>query len=554
MKISPMAGKPAPPEVLVDVSRLVGAYFAEVPDPAIAGQRVAFGTSGHRGSAFQNTFNEWHVLAITQAICRHRARHVIDGPLFLGIDTHALSAPACASALEVLAANGVDVMLAEHDEYTPTPAVSHAILTYNRGRTTGLADGIVVTPSHNPPEDGGFKYNPPHGGPADTGVTRWIEAAANELLESGLHGVKRVSVEQALRAATTHRHDYLTTYVSDLGGVIDMEAIRGANVRLGVDPLGGAGVHYWAAIAERYGLDLTVISDTVDPTFAFMTLDWDGRIRMDPSSSYAMQRLIAVKDRFDIAAACDTDHDRHGIVTRSSGLLPPNHYLAVAVHHLFRHRPQWPAGAGVGKTVVSTGMLDRVSAQLGRKVFEVPVGFKWFVDGLLDGSLGFGGEESAGASFLRRDGTVWTTDKDGIVPSLLAAEITARAGRDPGELYSELTRELGEPFSDRIEAPATPAQKQLLAALSPQQVRCTHLAGDAVQGIISRAPGNDAPIGGVKVVADGGWFAARPSGTEDIYKIYAESFRGEDHLRRIAEEAQAIVDEALRQGAGGAER
>ena len=553
MKVSPLAGKPAPPAMLVDVPRLVSAYYSEVPDPAIPGQQVAFGTSGHRGSAFQKTFNEWHVLAITQAICRHRAQQAVSGPLFLGIDTHALSVPACASALEVLAANGVDVMLAEHDEYTPTPAVSHAILTHNRGRTAGLADGIIVTPSHNPPEDGGFKYNPPHGGPADTAVTSWIETEANELLRRGLEGVQRVPVEQALCAATTHRHDYLNTYVRDLGGVIDMEAIRGATIRLGVDPLGGAGVHYWAAIAERYGLNLTVVSETVDPTFGFMTVDWDGRIRMDPSSPYAMQRLIGLKDRFDIAVACDTDHDRHGIVTRSSGLLPPNHYLAVAINHLFQHRLQWRAGAGVGKTVVSSGMIDRVTAKLGRTLYEVPVGFKWFVDGLLDGSLGFGGEESAGASFLRRDGTVWTTDKDGIVPALLAAEITARAGRDPGEIYRELTRELGEPVSDRIEAPATPAQKQRLSALSPQQVRCTHLAGETVQRILSHAPGNDAPIGGVKVIAAGGWFAARPSGTEDIYKIYAESFREEEHLRRIVEEAQAIVDDALRANTRGAE-
>ena len=553
MKISPLAGKPAPPAMLVDVPRLVSAYYTEVPDPAIPGQQVAFGTSGHRGSAFLKTFNERHVLAITQAICRHRARQAVDGPLFLGIDTHALSVPACASALEVLAANGVDVMLAEHDEYTPTPAVSHAILTHNRGRTAGLADGIVVTPSHNPPEDGGFKYNPPHGGPADTGVTGWIEAEANKLLKRGLRGVKRVPVEQALRAGTTHRYDYLNAYVNELGGVIDMEAIRGASLRLGVDPLGGAGVHYWAPIAERYGLNLTVVSETVDPTFGFMTVDWDGRIRMDPSSSYAMQRLIGLKDRFDIAVACDTDHDRHGIVTRSSGLLPPNHYLAVAVHHLFPHRPQWRATAGVGKTVVSSSMIDRVSAKLGRTLYEVPVGFKWFVEGLFDGSLGFGGEESAGASFLRRDGTVWTTDKDGIVPALLAAEITARTGRDPGEIYRELTRELGEPVSDLVEAPATPAQKERLSALSPQQVRCTHLAGEAVQRVLSRAPGNDAPLGGVKVIAAGGWFAARPSGTEAIYKIYAESFRGADHLRRIVEEAQAIVDGALRAGTGGSE-
>src|SRR5712692_2461740 len=553
MKISPLAGKPAPPAMLVDVPRLVGAYSTEVPDPAIPAQQVAFGTSGHRGSAFQRTFNEWHVLAITQAICRHRAQRAVDGPLFLAIDTHALSVPACASALEVLAANSVDVMLAEDDEYTPTPAVSHAILTHNRGRTAGLADGIVVTPSHNPPEDGGFKYNPPHGGPADTGVTRWIEAEANELLKRGLQGVKRMPVQQALRAATTHRHDYLNAYVRDLGGVIDMEAIRGATIRLGVDPLGGAGVHYWAPIAERYGLNLTVVSETVDPTFGFMTVDWDGRIRMDPSSSYAMQRLIGLKDRFDIAVACDTDHDRHGIVTKSAGLLPANHYLAVAIQYLFSHRPQWRADVSVGKTVVSSGMIDRVSARLGRTLYEVPVGFKWFVDGLLGGSLGFGGEESAGASFLRQDGTVWTTDKDGIVSALLAAEITAHAGRDPGEIYRELTRELGESVADRIEAPATAAQKQRLAALSPRQVRCTHLAGEAVLHILCHAPGNGAPIGGVKVIADGGWFAARPSGTEDIYKIYAESFRGEGHLRRIMEEAQAIVDDALRAGTRGAE-
>ncbi len=551
MKISPLAGKPAPPSLLVDVPGLVSAYFSEVPDPAIPGQRVAFGTSGHRGSSFQRTFNEWHVLAITQAICRHRAQHAVDGPLFLGIDTHALSGPASASALEVLAANGVDVMLAQGDEYTPTPAVSHAILTHNRGRTAGLADGIVVTPSHNPPEDGGFKYNPPHGGPAETGVTRWIEAAANELLERGLSGVERVPLARALTAATTHRYDYLGAYVSDLGSVLDMEAIRGAALHLGVDPLGGAGVHYWAAIAERYGLDLTVVSDTVDPTFGFMTVDWDGRIRMDPSSPYAMQRLIGLKDRFDIAFACDTDHDRHGIVTRSSGLLPPNHYLAVAIHHLFPHRPRWPARAAVGKTVVSSGMIDRVTAKLGRKLYEVPVGFKWFVDGLLDGSLGFGGEESAGASFLRRDGTVWTTDKDGVVAALLAAEITARAGRDPGEIYRDLTRDFGEPVYDRVEAPATPDQKARLAKLSPRQVELTALAGEPIQAVLTRAPGNGASLGGLKVVADGGWFAARPSGTEDIYKIYAESFRGDDHLRRIVEEAQAIVDDALRAADGG---
>jgi len=531
--------------MLVDVTKLVSAYFSQVPDPAVPAQRVAFGTSGHRGSSLQTSFNEQHILAITQAICRYRAQQGIDGPLFLGIDTHALSAPACASALEVLAANGVDVMLAERDEYTPTPVISHAILTYNRGRTAGLADGIVVTPSHNPPEDGGFKYNPPNGGPAETGITRWIETEANEFLQRGLQGVKRMPHDQALRAATTHRHDYLNAYVSDLGQVIDMEAIRGASLRLGVDPLGGAGVHYWGLIAERYGLDLTVVSEEVDPTFGFMSVDWDGRIRMDPSSSYAMQRLISLKDRFDIAVACDPDSDRHGIVTRSAGLLPPNHYLAVAIHHLFRHRPQWSAKAGVGKTVVSSAMIDRVAAKLGRTLYEVPVGFKWFVDGLFDGSLGFGGEESAGASFLRRDGTVWTTDKDGMVPALLAAEITARAGRDPGTIYRELTAELGEPVADRIEAPANPEQKKKLSALSPQQVRSTHLAGEEIRSILTNAPGNGAPIGGVKVITDGGWFAARPSGTEEIYKIYAESFRGQDHLRRITEEAQAIVDAAL---------
>ena len=545
MKISPLAGKPAPQSLLVNVPRLVSAYYTEVPDPAVAGQQVAFGTSGHRGSSLLLTFNEWHILAITQAICRYRVQHAIDGPLFLGIDTHALSVPACATALEVLAANDVDVMLAEADEYTPTPAVSHAILTYNRGRTAGLADGIVVTPSHNPPEDGGFKYNPPNGGPAESGVTRWIEAQANELLKLGLEGVKRVPHARALRAATTHRYDYLHTYVNDLGSVIDMEAIGGAALRLAVDPLGGAGVHYWAPIAERYGLDLTVVSETVDPTFGFMTVDWDGRIRMDPSSPYAMQRLIALEDRFDIAFACDTDHDRHGIVTPSSGLLPPNHYLAVAIHHLFPHRQQWPASSAVGKTVVSSAMIDRVTAKLQRRLYEVPVGFKWFADGLYDGSLAFGGEESAGASFLRRDGTVWTTDKDGIVPALLAAEITARSGRDPGEIYRRLTAELGEPFADRVEAPATPAQKQRLAALSPEQVHCAELAGETVQSIISEAPGNHAPIGGVKVTAPTGWFAARPSGTEAIYKIYAESFGGKDHLRRIVEEAQTIVDHAL---------
>jgi phosphoglucomutase len=547
MKINPLAGKIAEASMLVDVPKLVTAYYTEIPDPSVSGQRVAFGTSGHRGSAFDKTFNEQHILAISQAICLYRKHHQIDGPLFLGMDTHALSVPALSSALEVLAANDVEVMIAENDEYTPTPVISHAILTYNRGRKTGLADGIVITPSHNPPHDGGFKYNPPTGGPADTDVTGWIEAKANSYLEGGLQGVKRIPFEQALRAATTHRHDYLNAYVSDLGSMLDMEAIHGANIRMGVDPLGGAGIHYWARIAERYGLNLAVVNEVVDPTFRFMTVDWDGQIRMDPSSPYAMQRLIEIKDRFDIAFACDTDHDRHGIVTRNAGLLPPNHYLAVAIFYLFQHRLKWSRLAAVGKTVVSSQMIDCVTAKVGRKLYEAPVGFKWFVDGLLDGSLGFGGEESAGASFVRVDGRVWTTDKDGIVPALLSAEITARMGRDPGEIYREFTREFGEPIYDRVEAQATPAQKELLRKLSPKQVRSIDLAGEKIQTILTHAPGNGAPIGGLKVIAKSGWFAARPSGTEDIYKIYAESFRGADHLHRILEEAQTIVDEALRE-------
>jgi len=542
---NPCAGKPAEASMLVNVPRLVTAYYTEAPDPSVPEQRVAFGTSGHRGSAFERAFNEWHILAISQAICLHREQKKIDGPLFLGMDTHALSVPAHASALEVLAANGVEVMIAQGDEYTPTPAVSHAILTYNRGRKTGLADGIVITPSHNPPHDGGFKYNSPNGGPAEPAVTAWIEAKANEFLENGLVGSKRIPFEKALRAPTTHRHDYRTAYITDLANVIEMDAIRAAKISMGVDPLGGAGVHYWGPIAERYGLNLTVVNEAVDPTFRFMTVDWDGQIRMDPSSPYAMQSLISLKDRFEIAFACDTDHDRHGIVTRSRGLLAPNHYLSVAILYLFQHRPEWRREAAVGKTVVSSQMIDRVTAKLGRKVYEVPVGFKWFVDGLLDGSLGFGGEESAGASFVRLDGSVWTTDKDGIVPALLAAEITARMGRDPGEIYRELTREFGEPLYDRVEAPATPEQKAILEKLSPQQVQIKNLAGEKIQTILTRAPGNGAPIGGVKVVAQSGWFAARPSGTENIYKIYAESFLGTDHLRRILEEAQTIVNDAL---------
>jgi len=547
-KVNPLAGKPAPLSILVNVPRLITAYYKEIPDPSVASQRVAFGTSGHRGSSFDAAFNEWHILAITQAICEYRKQHGTDGPLFLGLDTHALSIPALASALEVLAANGVDTMLAEKDEYTPTPAISHAILTYNRNRKSGLADGIVITPSHNPPESGGFKYNPPHGGPADTSATGWIESRANALIEQGLRDVKRMAYEKALKSPTTHRHDYLNNYIADLANVIDMEVIRGSKVRMGVDPLGGAGVHFWGPIAEHYKLDLTVVSDEVDPTFRFMTVDWDGRIRMDPSSPYAMRRLIGLKDRFDIAFACDTDHDRHGVVARSTGLMPPNHYLAVSAYYLLQNRPNWRKEIAVGKTVVSSQMIDRVTAKLGRTLYEVPVGFKWFVDGLMNGSLGFVGEESAGATFLRRDGTVWATDKDGLIPALLAAEITARVGKDPGDVYRELTAEFGESYSDRVDARATPAEKKLLAKLSPEQVKSKQLAGETIQSILTRAPGNDAPIGGLKVIAEKGWFAARPSGTEDIYKIYAESFRDANHLQQLIEEAQKIVSAALAQG------
>ena len=543
--ISPLAGKPAPPSSLIDVAKLVTAYFEMKPDPAVAAQRVVFGTSGHRGSAFDGSFNEGHVLAITQAICDYRRAHDISGPLFLGIDTHALSESACASGLEVLAANGVNVMLATNDEYTPTPAISHAILSYNRGRRAGFADGIIITPSHNPPRDGGYKYNPPNGGPADQKTTDWIEAAANRYLEGKLRGIKRMLRAKALHAPTTHRHDYLAAYVGDLASVIDMEAIHDAKIRMGVDPLGGAGVHYWAAIAEHYKLDLTVVSETVDSRFAFMTLDWDGQIRMDPSSPYAMQRLIGIKDRFQIAFACDTDHDRHGIVTPGAGLLPPNHYLSVAIDYLFRHRPQWGTHAAVGKTVVSTRLIDRVAAKLKRRLYEVPVGFKWFSNGLLDGSLGFGGEESAGATFLRRDGSVWTTDKDGIIAALLSAEITACIGRDPGTLYVELANEFGNPVEDRVQAAASAKQRQALAGLSAHDLAATDLAGEKIDSVIDRAPGDDAPIGGIKVSAASGWFAARPSGTEDIYKIYAESFRGPEQLRQILKEAQATVDAVI---------
>lgn len=545
MKVSPYAGKPATPAMLVNVPKLVTAYYTEIPDPSVLAQRVSFGTSGHRGSAFNKAFNENHILAISQAICLYRKHQKIDGPLFLGRDTHALSMPAFASAIEVLAANGVEVMIAEDEEYTPTPVISHAIITYNRGRTTGLADGIVITPSHNPPHDGGFKYNPPNGGPAETDVTNWIEATSNGFLEKELRDIKRIPFEKAILASTTHRYRYLDTYVGDLGNVIDMNIIRDAKVSIGVDPLGGAGVHYWKPIAERYGLNLTVVNEEVDPTFRFMTVDWDGQIRMDPSSPYAMQKLIGLKNRFDIAFACDTDHDRHGIVTKSTGLLSPNHYLSAAIFYLFQHRQKWHKGAAVGKTVVSSRMIDLVTAKLGRKLYEVPVGFKWFVDRLLDGSLGFVGEESAGASFVRLDDSVWTTDKDGIVLGLLAGEITAKMGLDPGDIYHELTREFGEPVYARVEAPATSEQKKTLKNLSTAQVKRTDLAGEKIQTIITNAPGNNAPIGGVKVMAKNGWFAARPSGTENIYKIYAESFLGADHLRRIIEEAQTLVSDAL---------
>ena len=545
MSISPFAGKLAPAELLVDIPRLVTAYYTGQPDASVATQRVAFGTSGHRGSSFELSFNEWHVLAISQAICLYRQSKGIDGPLFLGADTHALSTPASVTALEVLAANGVQVMISQDDEFTPTPAVSHAIICYNRGRTSGLADGIVITPSHNPPESGGFKYNPPNGGPADSDVTKWIESKANELLAEKVLGVTRMSYEKALRADTTHRHDYVNTYVADLKNVIDMDAIRGANLRLGVDPLGGAGVRYWSAIGEHYGLNLDVVNKHVDPTFRFMSVDWDGKIRMDPSSNFAMQGLIGLKDRYQVAFACDPDHDRHGIVTPTGGLLAPNNYLAVSIDYLFQNRPDWRADAAVGKTVVSSGMIDRVTRRLGRKLYEVPVGFKYFAQGLYEGTLGFGGEESAGASFLRRDGTVWTTDKDGLIPALLAAEIRARKGRDPSEIYEALTEELGKPYSTRVEAKANPEQKALLSKLSPEQVKSTELAGEAIQNILSKAPGNDQAIGGLKVSTENGWFAARPSGTEDIYKIYAESFVGEDHLKRLVEEAQVLVDTAI---------
>jgi phosphoglucomutase len=541
MTVSPLAGKPAPKSMLVNVARLVAAYYTERPDPAVREQQVSFGTSGHRGSSLRCGFNEAHILAVSQAICRYRRKQRITGPLFLGMDTHALSEPAFLTTLEVLAANGVDVMIDREGGYTPTPVISHAILSYNRGRKTGPADGVVITPSHNPPEDGGFKYNPPHGGPADTDATRRIEELANGLLAGNLRGVKRIPVVKARSASTTHRHDYTGSYVGDLDSVLDMEAIRGAGLHLGVDPLGGSGVAYWGPIAERYGLDIEVVNDEVDPTFRFMTLDWDGKIRMDCSSPYAMANLIALKNRFDVAFANDTDNDRHGIVVRTAGLMNPNHYLAASVSYLFSHRPKWGKNAAMGKTVVSSSMIDRVAGGLGRRLVEVPVGFKWFVNGLLEGELGFGGEESAGASFLRRDGTVWTTDKDGIIMDLLAAEMMATTGRDPAEQYADLARRFGEPVYERIDAAATTNQKAMLSRLSASRIEAAELAGEKIQEMITNAPGNDSPIGGLKVVTENGWFAARPSGTEDVYKIYAESFLGVDHLRRIQEEAQAIV-------------
>jgi phosphoglucomutase len=547
VNISPKAGKPVDPASLVNIPQLITDYYSVRPNLSDPRQRVIFGTSGHRGSSFDGAFNEWHILAITQAICDYRKSQNIGGPLFLGMDTHALSEPAFASALEVLAANRVDVMLSEGTAYTPTPAVSHAILQFNRGRKTGLADGIVITPSHNPPDDGGFKYDPPHGGPADLHVTSWIESKANEYLRGELNGVNRIQFAQALRAPTTHKYDYLHTYVSGLEGVIDFAAIRDSGIELGVDPLGGAGIDYWPLIGEKYRLNLTVINKSVDPTFRFMTVDWDGKIRTDPSSPYAMQSLVALKDEFDILFAADADHDRHGIVTKSSGLLPPNHYLSVCIHYLFGNRKNWGHDVAVGKTVVSSSIIDRVTARLGRKLYEVPVGFKWFVEGLLDGQLGFGGEESAGASFLGRDGVVWSTDKDGIIPGLLSAEITARLGKDPGEIYSELTNDLGDPVYERIDAPATLEQKAALEKLSPANIHATEIGGEKIEQILTNAPGDGSPIGGIKVITKNGWFAARPSGTEEIYKIYAESFVGRDHLRRIQQEAQTMVSETLSQ-------
>lgn len=546
MALHELAGKPAPRSLLVNIPQLVSAYYTHSPDPADLAQRVAFGTSGHRGSSIRNSFNEEHILAISQAICEYRQAQGYTGPLYLGMDTHALSEPAQATAVTVFAANGVDVIIQAGGGYTPTPVISHAILTYNRGRAAGLADGVVITPSHNPPDDGGFKYNPPNGGPADTGTTKVIQDRANQLLENGLDGVNRLSLAQALAADTTHTYDYVTPYVSELGSVVNMAAIRDAGLRIGVDPLGGAGFAYWEPIAETYKLNLTITNPVLDPTFSFMTVDKDGKIRMDCSSPYAMASLITLKDDFDIAFGNDPDYDRHGIVTRSSGLLNPNHYLAVAIHYLFGHRDGWNPDTAVGKTVVSSSMIDRVTADLGRRLAEVPVGFKWFVDGLLNGSFGFGGEESAGASFLRMDGSAWSTDKDGFIMDLLAAEITAVTGRDPGAHYSDLEARFGSPIYERSDVPAGRAQKAVLADLSPELVTAGTLAGEPIQAKLTRAPGNNAPIGGLKVVTQNGWFAARPSGTEDIYKIYAESFNGPAHLAQIQREAQEIVSAAFR--------
>ena len=548
MSVSDVAGRRADGSMLVDVGRLIDAYYERRPDPSVPAQRVAFGTSGHRGSSLSTSFNEAHIVAMSEAICRHRRTERIDGPLFLGRDTHALSEPAFRTALEVLVANGMGVWVDSRDAFTPTPALSHAILRHNRGRSDGLADGIVVTPSHNPPEDGGFKYNPPNGGPADTDVTGWIQSEANDLLATGLDQVSRVPFERARPAA--RGYDYMKEYVGDLAAVVDTEAIRSSGLRLGADPLGGASVAYWSAIRERYRLDLTVTNETVDPTFGFMPVDWDGRIRMDPSSPYAMAGLVELRDRFDVAFGNDADADRHGIVTPGAGLMNPNHVLSVAVAYLFGGHRGWAPTVGVGKTLVSSSMIDRVAADLGRPLFEVPVGFKWFVPGLLDGSLGFGGEESAGASFLCRDGTVWTTDKDGMIACLLTAELTARTGRDPGARYRELTERFGAPAYRRIDAPATASDKATLARLSPEQVAASRLAGDPIVRILTRAPGNGAAIGGLKVETEHGWFAARPSGTEDVYKIYAESFLGDEHLGRIIEEAQAVVAHALRTAGG----
>ena len=546
MPISPLAGKPADPSLLINVPEIVTAYYTRRADPAVPAQRVSFGTSGHRGSALDGAFNEAHILAITQAICLYRKQQTIDGPLYIGMDTHALSEPAFASALEVLTANGVEVMVDADNGYTPTPVISHSILRYNRGRKFGFADGIVITPSHNPPRFGGFKYDPPHGGPADTHVTQWIEQQANKLIAENLRGVVRIPFERARNASNVHSFQYLDNYVQDLPSVIDLEAIRESKVRIGVDPLGGASVAYWDAIGDHYGLNLEVVNKTVDPTFSFMTVDWDGQIRMDPSSVYAMARMVNLKERFDVAFASDTDADRHGVVSRSHGLLVPNHYLSVAISYLFSNRPKWSPSVAVGKTLVSSSMIDRVAKRLGRPLVEVPVGFKWFVDGLIDGSLGFGGEESSGATFLRRDGTVWTTDKDGLVPNLLAAEITARTNKEPGEHYKELTAEFGTAYYTRIDAPATPDQKEKLAKLSPEAVVTARLAGEPITAKLTVAPGDGAPIGGLKVTTANGWFAARPSGTESIYKIYAESFKDQGHLDAIVSEAQEIVNDALR--------